>query len=79
MASMKCKCGEILSNSEVPNKIQLIVYTDIEWDKILSEECIETISIPRPQYDVWRCPVCQRVYVFEPGKLEAIKIYALEK
>jgi hypothetical protein len=30
-----CTCGEVLSNSEAPNDVQLRVYTDKEWGKNL--------------------------------------------
>jgi hypothetical protein len=78
MARMTCECGEILSNSMAPNDIQLIVYTDKEWDKILERDTIETWKIPMPTYDVWKCPKCERIYVFEPGNDHAIKVYKLE-
>ena len=34
MAGMTCTCGAELSNHEVPNDIQLRVYTDREWYEI---------------------------------------------
>ena len=79
MARMQCKCGEGLSNSLVPNDVELTVYTDREWDAILENDVIETWKIPLPTYDVWRCPVCERLYVFEKGCNKAIKVYALEE
>jgi hypothetical protein len=79
MARMDCRCGEVLSNSAAPNDIQLRVYTDIEWDSILSIDTINAWEFPLPHYDVWRCPACERIYVFEPGNGPAIKIYVLEE
>lgn len=35
MARMNCRCGMYLSNHEAPNDIQLIVYTDREWEKFV--------------------------------------------
>lgn len=29
--------------------------------------------------DVWRCPKCERIYVFEYGNHKAIKVYKLEE
>jgi len=78
MARMECKCGELLSNSLAPNDIQLRVYTDREWDEILSVDIIETWKIPLPAYDVWKCPKCERIYVFKEGSDKAAKIYSLE-
>jgi hypothetical protein len=73
MANYYCKCGDRLTNQLAPNDIQLRVYTDMEWDKILEQDIIESWKFPRPTYDVWRCPRCERVYVFE--KNHVIKYY----
>lgn len=79
MARMECKCGELLSNSQAPNDVQLRVYTDKEWDDMFQDDFIEPWKIPMPTYDVWRCPKCERIYVFKDGNDTAIKIYVLEK
>ena len=76
---MNCVCGKHLSNSLAPNDIELRVYTDKEWDKILSVDTINSWEFPLPTYDVWRCPGCERIYVFKDGDSKAIKVYALEK
>lgn len=78
MARMTCKCGAYLSNHEAPNDIQLRVYTDREWDKICDCENIQPWMIPLPKYDVWRCPVCKSIYVFEKGNGIPIMIYRLD-
>ena len=78
MARMNCRCGEILSNAVAPNDIELRVYTDIEWDKILEVDTIETWKFPLPKHSVWKCPKCERIYVFDEGTDKAIKVYALE-
>ena len=82
MLRMDCICGEYLSNSAAPNDIELRVYTDSEWDEILKVDMIETWKIPLPTYDVWKCPKCERIYVFgkadKEGSRKAIKIYRLE-
>lgn len=78
MASILCKCGNRLSNSTVPNDIEYHVYSDREWDKIIEPDVVETIRIPRPVHDVWKCDSCERIYVFNPQG-EVIKVYSLEK
>lgn len=78
MARFLCKCGETLSTVVSPNNIELIVYTDEEWDNILNQDNIDPLSIPQPKYDVWRCPKCERVYVFSEENDKPIKIYTLE-
>lgn len=79
MARMNCRCGQVLSTVMAPNDIQLRVYTDREWDSILENDTIETWKIPLPAYDVWRCPKCERIYVFKGGSDKAVKIYNLEE
>ena len=79
MAKMTCSCGELLSNSTVPNDVELFVYTGEEWDEILIFDTFETWIIPAPKYEVWKCPKCGKIYVFKDGDNEAIKVYVPEK
>ena len=77
MASIACKCGNRLSNSQAPNDIQYHVYSDQEWHKILENDFIELIRFPKPAYDVWRCNNCNRIYIFdEDGKI--VRVYFVE-
>lgn len=77
MARFQCKCGETLSNSLAPNDIQLHVYTDKEWDRIINMGQIDSVDIPDAKCDVWRCPSCERIYVFDGDRVS--KRYVLEK
>lgn len=79
MARLLCKCGETLSNGLCPNNVELKVFTDFEWDSIINIGVLDTIDLPDPKYDVWRCPKCERVYVFKSGCDEVIKVYTIEK
>ena len=79
MARMNCSCGIVLSNGAAPNDIELRVYTDEEWEKIFDCESIETWKIPLPKREVWRCPKCKSIYVFEEGDNKPKMIYRLEK
>ena len=79
MASMICRCGERLTDFLAPNEIQLWVYTDFEWDKLLEQDTVNTWEITRPKHSVWRCPKCERVYVFDRGDSDPIKVYCLEE
>ena len=78
MARMTCKCGAELSNGLAPNDIELIVYTDKEWDEICKCDSIEPWKIPLPKYNIWRCPLCKRIYVYDTGNNNPIMIYMLE-
>jgi hypothetical protein len=78
IAKITCECGTVLSNVEVPNDIELHVYSDKEWDKILQNDLIETWKIPLPKFDIWICPKCKRVFVFECGSNNVRYVYKLE-
>lgn len=78
MARFLCKCGRTLNNSQVPSEIILHVYTDEEWDKVLSEDNIDTLKIPKPINEVWRCPSCNRIYVFRNGEKMPSKVFIPE-
>ena len=78
MARITCKCGAESSNHASPNDIELVVYTDQEWEKICDCESIQPWMIPSPRYEVWRCPKCKRVYVYEDGNESPVMIYQLE-
>jgi len=78
MSTIICKCGNTMSNTLAPNDIQLRVYTDKEWDDIIAMDRIEdTLDIPFPKYDVWRCPKCERIYVFDSDNMLK-NVYALD-
>ena len=78
MARMTCTCGAELNNHEAPNDIELVVYTDKEWSEICDCDSIQPWMVPLPKYEVWRCPICKRIYVYEDGKELPIMVYRLE-
>lgn len=76
MAKFDCVCGKLLSNSLCPNDVEYHVYSDKEWDQILSLDKLDSSDFPFPKYDVWRCPDCERIFVFDDNKL--ILTYIIE-
>ncbi|MCM1233630.1 MAG: hypothetical protein NC489_26245 [Ruminococcus flavefaciens] len=78
MARMTCDCGAKLSNQEAPNDIQLRVYTDREWEEIFDCDSIQPRMIPAPKFDVWRCPICKKIYVYSDNEELPIMVYRLE-
>jgi hypothetical protein len=76
MASFKCVCGNVMNNQVAPNDTELHVYTDNEWDNIVNLGMMNSVEIPRPSLDVWKCTGCQRIYIFGENRL--IKRYAIE-
>ena len=79
MAKVMCRCGNLLSSVQCPNDVQLRVYTDAEWDAIINMGVIDSVDIPFPKYDVWKCPKCGRIYVYDDGYGDPIAVYTLEK
>lgn len=66
-----------MSTVNSPNDIELHVYTDKEWDMIINMgDMIDPLSIPDPKNEFWRCPSCERLYVFDGNAV--IKRYVLE-
>ena len=77
MASIECKCGDRLSDTEVPSEVVLHQYTDFEMHNILRDDSIDTIELAGRSTKIWQCPKCHRLYMFnETGRV--IKIYSLE-
>lgn len=77
MARLQCICGQVLSNSLAPNDIELRVYTDKELDEIINMGQIDSVDIPYPSREVWRCSKCERIFVFDGDIVK--KTYILEK
>lgn len=78
MASMICRCGNRMSTTAAPNNVQLRVYTDREWDALVSKDILQGWKLPLPRYDVWRCPACGRIYVFDPPQSRPVAVYVRE-
>ena len=76
MARFNCVCGHVMNNQLAPNDVELHVYSDIEWDRIINMNIIDPLELPSPSVEVWKCPKCQRVYIFKNNYL--IKRYVIE-
>lgn len=82
MARLKCKCGESLWNGKTPNDIELWVFSDKKLDSILENDNISTLELTDLfDYNVWCCPNCKRLYVFnEKEDSNCVKyVYHLEQ
>ena len=63
----------------VSNEIELRVYIDREWDEIMAVDTINTWEIPMTKKDIWKCPKCQRLYIFDKGSDKASVVYKLKE
>lgn len=77
MAKLYCKCGELLSTSNVPNEVELHVFSDKTWVDVFEQEKLDPAELPYTEYVVWKCDSCQRLYLFEGDKVK--KIYKVEE
>ena len=72
-----CRCGNMLTNQLDPNDTEYYVYSDREWSEFEKKGWIYFLDVPYPQYDVWRCEKCDRIYLFKENKV--IKVYKPEE
>lgn len=81
MARLQCKCGETMWNGQAPNDIEVWCYTDRRLDEILANDSISSLELWHSySYNVWVCPRCKRLYVFDRSDPTKVKcVYALEK
>ena len=80
MARIVCKCGELISNSLMPNDVQYWVYSDKKMDKICKKDKIKVKKLINIEdYEVWLCPKCKRLIVFKNGKAKAKYLYRIEE
>lgn len=81
MAHFVCKCGCDMWNGETPNDIELYVYSDrTVCEKVLENDTIDTVTVAGMyDYEVWKCPECERLYIFKNGENECLRAYAPEE
>ena len=81
MSKWRCKCGYNMNDHDAPNKHGFLVYSEYDWDKAIDtcdyEGKIHWQDFPDPTYDVYKCPGCGRLMVF--NKFDQYEFYQLEK
>lgn len=76
MARLACKCGHSMWNGHTPNDIEFTVFSDARVCELADhppERSGDPARFPfdfmdlmeEADYEVWRCPVCGRLYVFD--------------
>jgi len=69
-------------NGLAPNDIQFWAYSDKKMEKIRENDTIDVIELSSMEdYEVWLCPKCKRLYIFDSKETEyapAKYIYKLE-
>ena len=76
MPSIKCKCGEKLCYGEIPNPIEWLAISDVEYESY--EGVIDAEKLYREMKSILKCPSCSRLWVFWNGFDSAPDSYAPE-
>ena len=92
MAHLGCRCGNSMWNGRVPNDIEFAVFSDVRSCEIVENPpkfstdpfeltCDLNDLFAMADYEVWRCPECGRLYVFDnqDDSHRAKYVYRLEE
>ncbi len=77
MPGMSCKCGEILRWGDIPNRLEWLIISDVEYDKY--EGMVDSEELFRAFKSMMECPKCKRLYVFWRGFQENPFCYELDE
>lgn len=70
-----CKCGNVMSDAKVPNRVVYWTYFEDEWDT--NVQFIKGQKVYPVVRTVWHCDKCDRLYNWEP-KDKKLYTYFLE-
>ena len=70
MGKWICPCGQLMHDHDAPDENLYRVFSDVTWNEVETDangnlNFFE--DIPVQTYDVYRCPTCGRLMVFEDG------------
>ena len=69
MAGLKCKCGNRLSNTDVPSKNIILVYEKSYVQHVIDTQkkilLINFETLKDEKFEFWYCPKCKRVMKVE--------------
>ena len=65
MPSIICKCGEKLGYGEIPNPIEWLTISDVDYDAY--EGNVDAEELYREMKSILRCPSCGRLWAFWDG------------
>jgi hypothetical protein len=65
MPKIVCKCGQWLRYGDIPNPIEWLFISDVEYDKFSGSVDAEVLY--RAMKSFLQCPICGRLWVFWNG------------
>lgn len=71
-----CKCGNVMSDAKIPNRVVYWTYFEDEWDT--NVQFIKGQRVYPVVRTVWHCDKCDRLYNWEP-KDKKLYTYFLER
>lgn len=77
MPKSLCVCNTVLNYSEIPNSIEWLLISDVEYDKFQGE--VDAEQIYSHFTHMLKCPVCQRIHIFWQGFDSPPTTYTLDK
>lgn len=77
MPSFLCRCGKQLRYGEIPNPIEWLLISDVEYDDFTGMVDAETIY--KKMRSMMVCPNCSRLWIFWRGFGESPISYCEEK
>jgi hypothetical protein len=77
MPKLLCDCGQILPYGEIPNPIEWMMISDVEYSKFSGT--IGAEELYKASTSLLQCPRCSRLWVFWKGFTEAPQAYIPQK
>ena len=71
-----CQCGEWLRYGDIPNQIEYLFISDVEYDNVIGS--IDAEELYRRLNHFLKCPNCGRLHIFWEGFGKEQKIYTPE-
>ena len=65
MPSITCKCGERLGYGEIPNPIEWLIISDVDYDSY--ENAVDAEKLYQEMKSILKCPSCDRLWFFWSG------------
>lgn len=76
MPSIKCKCGEKLGYGQIPNPIEWLTISDVDFDGYSG--MIDSEDLYKSMKSMLQCPKCGRLWFFDHGFENPPRCYRLE-
>lgn len=77
MSGIMCKCGNRVSYSDVPCKIQWLFMSEVEFDSTYTGS-VDSDELFSAMKTFLKCPYCSRLIVFWEGESGEPSFYQLE-